>query len=85
MEAGLAKTTACRYEVGYRIPEGESPLLRYCFRRGIEVVAQLDRASDCGSEGRRFESSQPHIPMSYYRKITVSTLSKTAIILYNEI
>jgi hypothetical protein len=22
-----------------------------------EVIAQLDRASDCGSEGRRFESS----------------------------
>ena len=32
----------------------ESPLLRK-----NEVVAQLDRASDCGSEGRRFESSQP--------------------------
>ena len=24
-----------------------------------EVVAQLDRASDCGSEGRTFESCQP--------------------------
>ena len=26
-----------------------------------EVVAQLDRASDCGSEGRTFESCQPHM------------------------
>jgi hypothetical protein len=32
----------------------ESPLLRI-----YEVVAQLDRASDCGSEGRTFESCQP--------------------------
>ncbi len=26
----------------------------------IVPVAQLDRASDCGSEGRRFESSRVH-------------------------
>jgi hypothetical protein len=25
-----------------------------------EAIAQLDRASDCGSEGRKFESSLPH-------------------------
>ena len=35
----------------------ESPLLRDL----NEVVAQMDRASDCGSEGRRFESCQPQI------------------------
>ena len=33
--------------------EGPAPLLK------TEVVAQLDRASDCGSEGRTFESCQP--------------------------
>jgi hypothetical protein len=26
-----------------------------------EVVAQLDRAADCGSAGRTFESCQPQI------------------------
>ena len=46
----------------------KSPLLRTFFGIGcyvpikfiakfFETIAQLDRASDCGSEGRRFESS----------------------------
>ena len=33
----------------------ESPLLRT--EKVNETIAQLDRASDCGSEGRRFEPS----------------------------
>ena len=37
------------YPYGYR--GFESPLLRIVF----EAIAQLDRASDCGSEGRQFE------------------------------
>ena len=51
-----------------RATKTESPLLRERRQRVAdvlflfdEVVAQLDRASDCGSEGRRFESSQPHV------------------------
>jgi hypothetical protein len=35
-----------------------SPLLSSWFH---EAIAQLDRASDCGSEGRKFESSLPHL------------------------
>ncbi len=46
---GLPAKELCPY--GYR--GFESPLLRtnYLF----EAIAQLDRASDCGSEGRQFE------------------------------
>ena len=62
------------------IPKGyrgfESPLLRaettssfsVPHRIGVnnfEIVAQLDRASDCGSGGRRFDSSQSHRIKSY--------------------
>ena len=42
------------YPYGYR--GFESPLLRktqFCVL--FEAIAQLDRASDCGSEGRQFE------------------------------
>ncbi len=38
----------------------ESPLLRFGGRlasHSLETIAQLDRVSDCGSEGRRFESA----------------------------
>ena len=64
------------------IPQGyrgfESPLLRAELHlvsrfhivqcNTLEIVAQLDRASDCGSEGRRFDSSQSHllIPSKVY-------------------
>ena len=55
---------------GGRAAEGASLLRRYT-GNGIpgsnpghsvfdEIVAQLDRASDCGSEGQKFESSRSH-------------------------
>ncbi len=42
-----------------------------------EAVAQLDRASDCGSEGRRFESSQPQVLFGEMRERLNRTVSKT--------
>ena len=46
----------------------ESPLLRKRITRKYEIVAQLDRASDCGSEGLRFDSSQSHQELRFMTK-----------------
>lgn len=37
----------------------ETDLLYFCTPNNTVVVAQLVRASDCGSEGRRFEPGHP--------------------------
>jgi hypothetical protein len=42
-----------------------------------EAIAQLDRASDCGSEGRRFESSLPHFLFGEMRERLNRAVSKT--------
>ena len=54
---GLPAKELCPERVpGVRIP----PAPKTAFIAKTEVVAQLDRAADCGSAGRTFESCQPH-------------------------
>ena len=71
MDAPGSAEAACKEQTRCLRLEGESPLLRIKKTRSVflffEAVAQLDRASDCGSEGRTFESYQLRRKLNLWR------------------